>query len=92
MHLSQVDIFSSIAHDQSPRKNYQKVTQSVGRVQEAPAKVRKQGKSVAGIPVEAGSSKHSSTKGRAMFEDLTNNGIIQEPCFRPEMIVCLKQW
>lgn len=92
MHLSHVDIFSSIAHDHSPRKNYQKVTQSVGRVQEAPAEVRKQGKSVAGIPVEAGGSKHGSSKGRVTFEDLTNNRIIQEPCCRPEMIACTKQW
>lgn len=63
----------------------------MGRVQDAPAEVRKQGKSVAGIPAEAGGSKLGSTKERVMFDDLTNNGIIQEPCFRLEMIACTKQ-
>lgn len=84
-------MFSSIAHDQSPRKNYQKVTQSVGQVQEAPAEVRKQGKSVAGIFAEAGGSNPGSTKGKVTFDDLTNNGIIQEPCFRPETTAHTKQ-
>lgn len=60
-------------------------------VKEVPAELRKHGKSVGGIPAEAGASKHGSAKGRARFEDLMED-LIQEPCFTPEMITCIKQW
>lgn len=55
---------------------------------EAPTEVRKQRKSVAGIPAETGGSKHGSAKGRVTFEDLKED-LIQELNITLKIMVCI---